>query len=38
MRRAIAQVVQAFELPVTPTVEQVFTSAYLPPAAARRLD
>ncbi|MGH7312529.1 MAG: ABC transporter substrate-binding protein [Candidatus Rokuibacteriota bacterium] len=38
MRRAIDQVVQSFELPATPTVEQVFTSAYLPPIAARRLD
>jgi NitT/TauT family transport system substrate-binding protein len=38
MRRAIDQVVQAFELATKPTVEQVFTGAYLPPAAARRLD
>jgi NitT/TauT family transport system substrate-binding protein len=38
MRRAIDQVVQAFELPAKPTVEQVFTGAYLPSAAARRLD
>jgi NitT/TauT family transport system substrate-binding protein len=38
MRRAIEQVVQAFALPAKPTVEQVFSGAYLPPAAARRLD
>lgn len=38
MQRAIDQVVQSFELPGKPTVAQVFTGAYLPPAAARRLD
>ncbi|HSF05600.1 MAG TPA: ABC transporter substrate-binding protein [Methylomirabilota bacterium] len=38
MQRAIDQVVQAFELPAKPTVEQVFSGAYLPPAAVRRLD
>ena len=38
MQRAIDQVVVAFELPTKPTVAQVFTSAYLPPAAERRLD
>lgn len=38
MQRAIDQVVQAFELPSKPTVAQVFTAEYLPPAAARKLD
>jgi NitT/TauT family transport system substrate-binding protein len=38
MQRAIDQVAQAFELPSRPTVAQVFTDAYLPPAAARRLE
>ena len=37
MQRAIDQVVQAFELTSKPTVAQVFDSAYLPPAAARKL-
>lgn len=36
MQRAIDQVVQAFELPARPSVEQVFTAAYLPSAAARK--
>jgi len=38
MQRAIEQVVAAFELPTKPTVAQVFTGAYLPPAAERKLD
>jgi len=38
MQRAIDQVVQAFELPSKPTVAQVFNGAYLPPAAARKLE
>jgi NitT/TauT family transport system substrate-binding protein len=38
MERAIAQVVQAFELPRQPTLAEVFTGAYLPPAAARRVE
>ncbi len=38
MGRAIEQMVVAFELPSRPTVAQVFTGAYLPPAADRRLD
>ena len=38
MQRAIDQVVVAFELGVTPTVAQVFTGAYLPPAGDRKLD
>jgi NitT/TauT family transport system substrate-binding protein len=38
MQRAIDQVVVAFELGAKPTVAQVFTGAYLPPAAERRLD
>ena len=38
MQRAITQVVQSFQLEKTPTVEQVFTSAYLPAPAARRLE
>ncbi len=38
MQRAIDQLVSAFELPSTPSLRQVFTEAYLPPAAARRLD
>jgi NitT/TauT family transport system substrate-binding protein len=38
MQRAIEQVVVSFELPSTPTVAQVFTGAYLPPAAERKLD
>jgi len=32
MQRAIEQVVAAFELETKPTVAQVFTGAYLPPA------
>jgi NitT/TauT family transport system substrate-binding protein len=38
MQRAIEQVVVSFELGTRPTVAQVFTGAYLPPAADRRLD
>jgi len=38
MARAIDQVVASFELPSKPTVAQVFTGAYLPPASERRLD
>ena len=38
MQRAIEQMVVAFELPSKPTVAQVFTGAYLPPAAERRLE
>ena len=38
MQRAIDQVVVAFELETKPTVAQVFTGAYLPPAAERKLD
>jgi NitT/TauT family transport system substrate-binding protein len=38
MQRAIDQVAQSFELASKPTVDRVFTSAYLPPAAARRLE
>src|SRR4029077_5752457 len=38
MQRAIDQVVVAFELGVKPTVAQVFTDAYLPPAGDRKLD
>jgi NitT/TauT family transport system substrate-binding protein len=38
MQRAIDQVVVAFELGTKPTVAQVFTGAYLPPAAERKLD
>ncbi len=38
MQRAIDQVVVAFELGTKPTVAQVFTGAYLPPASERRLD
>jgi NitT/TauT family transport system substrate-binding protein len=38
MQRAIEQVVAAFELETKPTVAQVFTGAYLPPAAERKLD
>jgi NitT/TauT family transport system substrate-binding protein len=38
MQRAIEQMVVAFELPSKPTVAQVFTGAYLPPVADRRLD
>jgi NitT/TauT family transport system substrate-binding protein len=38
MQRAIEQVVVAFELGTRPTVAQVFTGAYLPPAADRKLD
>jgi NitT/TauT family transport system substrate-binding protein len=37
MQRAIEQVVQSFELGSTPTVAQVFTGEFLPPAAARKL-
>src|SRR5262249_2753830 len=38
MQRAIDQVVAAFELASKPTVAQVFTGAYLPPASERKLD
>ena len=38
MQRAIEQMVVAFELPSKPTVAQVFTGAYLPPVADRRLE
>jgi NitT/TauT family transport system substrate-binding protein len=38
MQRAIEQVVVSFELDARPTVAQVFTGAYLPPAADRKLD
>jgi len=38
MQRAIEQVVVSFELGSTPTVAQVFTGAYLPPASERKLD
>jgi NitT/TauT family transport system substrate-binding protein len=38
MQRAIDQVVAAFELGAKPTVAQVFTGAYLPPASERKLD
>ena len=38
MQRAITQVVQSFQLEKTPPVEQVFTSAYLPAPAARKLE
>ena len=38
MQRAIEQMVVAFELPSRPTVAQVFTGAYLPPVADRRID
>ena len=38
MQRAIDQVVVSFELPSKPTVAQVFTGAYLPPAGERKLD
>lgn len=38
MQRAIAQLVQSFQLEKTPTVAEVFTSAYLPPASARKLE
>jgi NitT/TauT family transport system substrate-binding protein len=38
MQRAIEQVVVSFELGARPTVDQVFTGAYLPPVAERKLD
>ena len=38
MQRAIDQMVVAFELTSKPTVAQVFTGAYLPPASERKLD
>jgi len=38
MQRAIDQVVVSFELGAKPTVAQVFTGAYLPPAADRKVD
>jgi NitT/TauT family transport system substrate-binding protein len=37
MQRAIDQVVQSFELTAKPTVAEVFTSEFLPPAAVRKL-
>ena len=38
MHRAIEQVVTAFELGTKPTVAQVFTGTYLPPASERKID
>jgi NitT/TauT family transport system substrate-binding protein len=38
MQRALEQVVVSFELGSKPTVAQVFTGAYLPPASERKLD
>jgi len=38
MQRAIDQVVVSFELGAKLTVAQVFTDAYLPPAADRKVD
>ena len=38
MQRAIDQVVVSFELGSKPSVAQVFTGAYLPPASERKLD
>jgi len=38
LERAIEQVTGAFALPSRPRVEQVFTEAYLPPAAARKAE
>jgi NitT/TauT family transport system substrate-binding protein len=38
MQRAIDQMVVSFELASTPTVAQVFTGAYLPPASERKLE
>ena len=38
LERAIAQVADAFALPSRPRAEQVFTDAYLPPAAARKVE
>ena len=38
MQRAIEQVVASFELGAKPSVAQVFTGAYLPPASERKLD
>ena len=38
MQRAIEQVVVSFELGSKPTVAEVFTGAYLPPASERKLD
>jgi hypothetical protein len=38
MQRAIDQVVVSFELGAKLTVAQVFTGAYLPPAADRKVD
>ncbi len=35
LERSIAQVVQAFDLPRTPGIDEVFTDAYLPPLAER---
>jgi NitT/TauT family transport system substrate-binding protein len=35
LERSIAQVVQAFDLPRTPSIDEVFTDAYLPPLAER---
>ena len=38
MQRAIEQVAVSFELGSKPTVAEVFTGAYLPPASERKLD
>jgi NitT/TauT family transport system substrate-binding protein len=38
MQRAIDQMVVSFELASRPTVAQVFTDAYLPPASERKLE
>jgi NitT/TauT family transport system substrate-binding protein len=38
LERAIEQVTDAFALPSRPRADQVFTDAYLPPAAARRVE
>jgi NitT/TauT family transport system substrate-binding protein len=38
MARAVDQLAEAFALPTRPTVDQVFTDAYLPAAAARRVE
>jgi len=38
MQRAIDQMVVSFELASKPTVAQVFTGAYLPPASERKLE
>ena len=38
MARAVDQLAEAFALPARPTVDQVFTDAYLPAAAARKVE